>query len=116
MNVWWMTYCDALGKQRFESCKTPNKKDAEQRLIDRRKEASEGLVPTPPIKPIALENLKERYLAFSGHQRGLRTKRIHFVHFTRVWGNPPIHTITHGGSRGSVPRRRREAARNEHQD
>ena len=93
-NVWWMTYCDALGKRRFESHKTPNKKDAEQRLIDQRKEASEGLVPAPPIKPIALEDLKERYLAFAGHERGVVTKRTHFVHFMRVWGNPPIHTIT----------------------
>ena len=92
--VWWMTYRDALGRQRFESCKTSNKKDAEQRLIDRRKEALEGLVPAPPIKPIALEDLAERYLAFAGHQRGLTTKRIHFAHFKRVWGNPPIHTLT----------------------
>jgi hypothetical protein len=37
--IWWMTYRDAVGTQRFESCKTSNKKDAEQRLIDRRKEA-----------------------------------------------------------------------------
>ena len=51
-NVWWMTYCDAIGTQRFESCKTSNKKDAEQRLRDRRNEASEGLVPAPPIKAL----------------------------------------------------------------
>jgi hypothetical protein len=37
-NTWWMTYRDAIGKQRFESCKTTNKKDVEQRLIGRRKE------------------------------------------------------------------------------
>ena len=24
-HVWWMTYCDAIGAQRFESCKTSNK-------------------------------------------------------------------------------------------
>ena len=93
-NTWWMTYRDAVGTQRFESCKTSNKKDAEQRLIDRRKEALEGIVPAPAIKPLALEDLKERYLAFVGHQRGVATKKIHFVHFTRVWGNPPIHTLT----------------------
>jgi hypothetical protein len=92
--VWWMTYRDALGKQRFESCKTSNKKEAEQRLIVRRKEAQEGLVPAAPIKPLALEELGERYLAFVGHQRGVATKRIHFAHFTRVWGGPPIHTLT----------------------
>jgi len=92
--VWWMTYRDALGKQRFESCKTSNKKEAEQRLLDRRKEVSVGLVPAPPIKPIALEDLQERYLAIVGHQRGVAAKRIHFAHFKRVWGNPPIHTLT----------------------
>ncbi len=93
-NVWWMTYCDALGTQRFESCKTSNKKDAEQRLIDRRKETGEWLLPAGPIKPLTLEELQARYLAFVGHQRGIATKRIHFAHFMRVWGNPPIHTLT----------------------
>jgi len=86
--VWWMTYRDALGKQRFESCKTASKKEAEQRLIVRRKEAQEGLVPAAPIKPLALADLQERYLAFVGHQRGVATKKIHFAHFTRVWGIP----------------------------
>jgi len=28
------------------------------------------------------------------HQGGVATKRIHFAHFTRPWGNPPIHTLT----------------------
>ena len=93
-NIWWMTYRDALGKQRFESCRTRNKKEAEQRLIDRRKEAMEGIAPALAIKPLALDELRARYLAFAGHQRGLKTKRIHFAHFTRVWGNPPIHTLT----------------------
>jgi integrase len=93
-NVWWMTYCDAIGTQRFESCKTSNKKEAEHRLIDRRKEAQDGLTPAPPIQPLALEDLRERYLSFVGHQRGVVTKKIHFAHFTRVWGNPPIHSLT----------------------
>lgn len=93
-NTWWMTYRDAIGRQRFESCKTSNKKDAEQRLIDRRKEALESIVPAPAIKPLALEELRERYLTFVGPQRGVATKKIHFAHFKRVWGNPPIHTLT----------------------
>lgn len=93
-NVWWITYFDALGRQRFESSKSSNKRDAEKRLVDRRKEAHEGLLPAPPIKPLALDELKERYLAFVSHQRGVATKHIHFAHFTRVWGNPLIHTLT----------------------
>src|SRR4051794_38456009 len=52
-NVWWITYFDALGSQRFDSSKSSNKKDAEKRLVDRRKEAHEGLLPAPPIKPAA---------------------------------------------------------------
>jgi hypothetical protein len=92
--MWWITYRDAIGNQRFESCKTSNKKEAEQRLIDRRKEALEGIVPARPIKPISLEDLKDRYLNFVGHQRGVDTKKIHFAHFSRAWGNPPIHTLT----------------------
>jgi integrase len=89
-----MTYRDAIGQQRFESCRTHNKKEAEQSLINRRKEAMEGIVPAPPIKPLALEDLKDRYLSFVGHQRGVGTKKIHFAHFSRVWGNPPIHTLS----------------------
>jgi hypothetical protein len=54
--------------QRFESYRTSNKNDAEQRLIDRRKEPMEGIVPAPPIKPIALTDLQERYLSFAGHK------------------------------------------------
>jgi hypothetical protein len=91
---WWMTYCDAMGTQRFESCKTTNKKEAERRLIDRRKEVMEGIVPAPPMKPLALADLQKRYLAFVGHQRGVATKQIHFAHFKRVWSNPPIHSLT----------------------
>lgn len=91
---WWMTYRDGIGTQRFESCRTANKKEAEQRLIDRRKEAMEGLAPALPIQPLALEELQARYLAFAGYQRGVRTKKIHFAHFRRVWGNPPIHALT----------------------
>jgi integrase len=93
-NVYWMTYRDAIGQQRFESCRSDNKKEAEERLIDRRKEAMEGIIPAPPIKALALDDLKGRYLAFVGHQRGVETKKIHFAHFSRVWGNPAIHTLT----------------------
>jgi integrase len=88
-----MTYRDAIGQQRFESCRTHSKKEAEQSLINRRKEAMEGIVPAPPIKPLALEDLKDRYLSFVGHQRGVETKKIHFAHFARICGNPPIHTL-----------------------
>lgn len=93
-NTWWMTYRDASGTQRFESCKTSNKKDAEQRLIDRRKEAMEGNLPAPLIKPLPLGELKQRYLPFVEHQRAVDSKKIHFAHFARVWGNPLIHTLT----------------------
>jgi integrase len=54
----------------------------------------EGLLPAPPIQPLALEDLQERYLSFVVHQRGVATKQIHFAHFTRVWGNPLIHMLT----------------------
>jgi len=93
-NVWWMTYRDALGKQRFESCRTCSKADADKRLIERRKEAMEGVAPTAPIKPVGLDELVERYLTFVAHQRGLRTKRLHAQHLKRLLGNPPIHTLT----------------------
>lgn len=93
-NTWWMTYRDAIGTQRFESCKTSNKKEAEQRLIDRRKETMEGNLPAPLIKPLPLDELKQRYLAFVDHQRAVGSKKIHFAHFARVLGNPLIHSLT----------------------
>jgi len=106
VNTCWMTYQDAVGKQRFESCKTSNKKEAEQRLIDRRKEALEGIVPASAIKPLALADLQARYLSFVEHQRGVATKKIHFAHFKRIWGSPPIHSLTVGSPRpipGATP-------------
>lgn len=93
--TWWMTFRDAIGEQRFESCKTTNKKGAEQRLTLRRKETLEGIVVlAPAIQPIVLDDLKQRYLAFVEHQRGVTTKTIHCAHFTGFLGNPPIHTPT----------------------
>lgn len=44
----------------------------------------EGIAPAPPLKPLALEELRQRYLAFVGHQRGVATKHIHFAHFARI--------------------------------
>ena len=92
--VWWMTYRDALGEQRFESCKTSNKSEAEKQLINRRKEAMEGLRPEPVLKAIGLEEFFAEYLKHMSHQGGLRTKRLHVQHFKRLLGNPPIHSLT----------------------
>jgi integrase len=89
-----MTFRDALGTQRFESCKTSNKAEAENRLIERRKEAMEGLRPEPVLKAVGLGDLFVEYLKHMGHQRGLRTKRLHVQHFGRLLGNPPIHTLS----------------------
>ena len=92
---WWTTGFDCLGKQRFESCRTTNKKQARALLLKGQQEAlDEGILPEPPIKPIALDDLKTRYLVFVGHQRGVKTKHYHFAHFARILGNPPIHTLT----------------------
>ena len=79
--VWWMTYRDALGEQRFESCKTTNKEDADKRLINRRKEALVGVLPTQVFKPVSLEQILDEYLKHVAHQRGVATKRYHVAHF-----------------------------------
>ena len=101
--VWWMTYRDALGIQRFESCKTSNKAEADKQLINRRKEAMEGLRPEPVLKAVGLEWLCAEYLKHMGHQRGLRTKRLHVQHFARIFGNP-LDSFTHRESGGRVSR------------
>ena len=93
-NIWWMTYRDALGQQRFESCKTQKKGEAEQRLIDRRKEVIDGVVPSPKAHPMGLAAFLDDYAQHVAHQRGVRTKRLHFQHLTRLLGNPPLHTIS----------------------
>jgi len=92
--MWWMTYRDALGEQQWESCRTGNKEDADKKLINRRKEAMEGVRPAPALKAVSLKVLFEEYLKHMGHQRGVRTKRIHVRHFARLLDNPPIHTLT----------------------
>ena len=92
--VWWMTYNDALGKQQFESCKTSNKSEADKRLIERRKEVLEGIVPSPRAKPMGLMAFLDEYAQHVAYQRGVRTKRLHIQHLKRILGNPPIHTIT----------------------
>lgn len=93
-SVWWMTYRDVAGKQRFESCKTRDKTEAEYKLICARKKIHEGEDPPAKLDPVPLADLETRYLAFVGHQRGVVTKRYHFAHYKRLWGNPPIHTLT----------------------
>jgi len=92
--TWWMTYFDALGTQQWESCKTINKGEAEKLLVVRRKEALEGILPAPTIKPVSLEQLFEEYLKHVAHQRGVQVKRYHVAHFKRILGNPPIHALT----------------------
>jgi integrase len=52
------------------------------------------LLPEARIQPLSLGELATRYLAFVAHQRALSTKRIHFAHFRRILGNPPIHSLT----------------------
>jgi len=93
-NVWWMTYRDGLGVQQFESCKTRKKGEAEGKLTDRRKEALEGLEPTPRIKPVGLETHLDEYLKFVRNQAGVRTKRHHVATIKRILGNPPLHGLT----------------------
>lgn len=92
--VWWMTYRDTLGQQRFESCKTANKGEAEKRLTERRKEALDGVLPTRAFKSVSLEDLLDDYLKHMNHQRGVATKKYHVAHFKRILGNPPIHALT----------------------
>lgn len=92
--MWWMTYFDAVGKQHWESCKTSNKAEAEKRLVDRRREAIEGILPTKAFKAVPLDELFDEYLKHVAHQRGVQTKRYHVAHFKRILGNPPIHSLT----------------------
>src|SRR5438552_3349925 len=93
-NIYWLMFKDGLGKMRFESGKTSNKAEAEEKLILRRREAMEGIALAPTIKPVGLDKLEEKYLVFVGSQRGIQTKRYHFGHLKRHLGNPPIHTLT----------------------
>ena len=75
-NVWWITYFDATGRQRFESSKSSNKRDAEKRLVDRRKEAQEGCCPRHPSSRCPWRIYESGISTFVGHQRGVATKQI----------------------------------------
>ncbi len=90
-NIWWMTYFDASASSGLSPVRLPTKKTRKgDWLIDARKR-SKGCFQPHRLSRSPLEDLQERYLSFVGHQRGVATKHYHFAHFTRVWGNPPIH-------------------------
>lgn len=93
-NVWWMTYRDASGKQRFESCRTSDHDEAEYKLICAKKKIKEGEDPPAKLPPYPLADLETKYLHSVRAQRGVATKKIHFAHFRRLLDNPPIHTLT----------------------
>ena len=61
-NVWWMTYIGPDGSQRWESCHTQNKTEAQALLENRRVAVREGKLPeTKRYRNIAFTELAKDY-------------------------------------------------------
>jgi len=92
-NIWWIRYAGLDGKIRFESSNSSTFRDAQDLLIQRKKEIIEGKEPIP-VKRIANHSFKElsdHYLAWGeGRQKGFKTKKDHIGQLLTVFGNCPL--------------------------
>jgi integrase len=96
-SVWWIRYAGLDGRIRFESSGFTSFKEAQARLIDRKKEVKEGKDPIPVkrIKPHTFKELADHYLIWAERQRSYRRKKGIIGLLKKEWGNLPLrHFIT----------------------
>ena len=76
-NVWWIRYADPFGKIRFESSHSTSFRDAQDRLIQRKKDVMEGKEPIPKkrIDNHSFRELAEHYLLWAERQKAVRRKK-----------------------------------------
>ena len=75
-NTGWMTYKGLDGKQRWESCDTKLKTEAQEKLEDRKSADRKGELPaTKKIKSFAFGELAKEYEIWAKRQRSFKSKR-----------------------------------------
>jgi len=87
--VWWITYKDPDGKQRWESCHTQSKTAAQVLLEQRRVAAREGKLPeVKRFKNISFAELAEEYKRWAEKQRGYeRSKKYLIEQLIQIFGS-----------------------------
>ena len=89
--IWWLMYAGLDGKVRFESSKTSDYREAEAKLIDRRKGIQEGKEPsTVKIRNHTFADLAVQYLLWATRQRAYRRKQIIVKQLVSEFGNLPL--------------------------
>jgi integrase len=90
--VWWIRYAGLDGRVRFESSGSKSFKDAQDKLIDRKKEVKEGKEPMQVrrIKPHTFKELADHYVIWAERQRSYRRKKGIIGILKKEWGNLPL--------------------------
>lgn len=88
-NIYWITYTGLDGKQKWESSKSTEKKDAEYLLACRRKEVAEGVAPpiTKRNRNFTFNDLAEKYDLFVRNQRSYKTKKNFIDNLKKEFGS-----------------------------
>jgi hypothetical protein len=87
--IWWMTYKDPDGKQRWESCRTQSKTEAQFLLEQRRVAAREGKLPeVKRLRNVSFAELADSYKKWAEKQRGYaRSKKYLIEQLIQVFGS-----------------------------
>ncbi len=91
-NVWWIRYAGLDGKVRYESSNSRSYRDAQDLLIERKKEVKEGKEPlhTKRIGNYVFPELANDYLKWAERQRGFLRKQTIIRHLLGEFGNSPL--------------------------
>jgi integrase len=95
-NVWWIRYAGLDGRIRFESSGSTSFKDAQARLINRKKAVQEGKEPLP-VKKIAnhtFNELADHYEKWAERQRSFKCKKGFVKQLRKAFGNLPLRRFT----------------------
>jgi integrase len=94
-DIYWIRYAGLDGKIRFESSNSTSFRDAQDMLIQRKKEIMEGKEPIT-IKRIdnhIFKELADHYITWAERQKSFNTKKNFVRQLTSVFGNYPLRTF-----------------------
>ncbi|MFQ5442244.1 MAG: tyrosine-type recombinase/integrase [Thermodesulfobacteriota bacterium] len=98
-NIWWLRYAGPDGRTRYESSRTSSYRDAQDILINRKKEVQEGKDPTlvRKIKHHLFDELAGHYETWSGRQRSFKSKQGFIKQLKKAFGGLPLRSFTTRG-------------------
>ena len=98
-NIWWIRYADPFGKIRFESSYSTSFREAQDILIQRKKEVMEGKAPIPKkrITNHSFRELTEISIKWIEPQGGYRQKASIINQLVEKFGGYPLRTFTTRG-------------------